>query len=265
MTTGDQGVRRRRRLFHLRRPRRRRHHLGGLSHRAGRDRGLPDQAPGGGARRGGRQARSGAHRDRQGVHRAESRHRARRTRSPPTSRPSCSTRLSAHEYPREVAFIDEMPMTTTGKVIRRLLRDQGLTGFRVAAAQAVAQRLGGGESPRGAASRAPADQRERQRRGASPRSSGRRAPAARATCDRSSGDPAVAQESTCAMLRLGQQASVSSSTSCTPGEKRANAFVVGDLPEPGGVAAAQRDGGGDRPGRRRISRSIRACPRRRAP
>ena len=34
------------------------------------------------------------------------------------------TRLSAHEYPREVAFIDTMPMTTTGKVIRRLLRQQ---------------------------------------------------------------------------------------------------------------------------------------------
>jgi acetyl-CoA synthetase len=34
------------------------------------------------------------------------------------------TRLSAHEYPREVAFIDEMPMTTTGKVIRRLLRQR---------------------------------------------------------------------------------------------------------------------------------------------
>jgi acetyl-CoA synthetase len=34
------------------------------------------------------------------------------------------TRLSAHEYPREVAFIDEMPMTTTGKVIRRLLRSR---------------------------------------------------------------------------------------------------------------------------------------------
>jgi acetyl-CoA synthetase len=32
------------------------------------------------------------------------------------------TRLSAHEYPREVDFIAEMPMTTTGKVIRRLLR-----------------------------------------------------------------------------------------------------------------------------------------------
>jgi acetyl-CoA synthetase len=34
-------------------------------------------------------------------------------------------RLSAHEYPREVAFIDDMPMTTTGKVIRRLLRARG--------------------------------------------------------------------------------------------------------------------------------------------
>jgi acetyl-CoA synthetase len=32
------------------------------------------------------------------------------------------THLSAHEYPREVAFIEQMPMTTTGKVIRRLLR-----------------------------------------------------------------------------------------------------------------------------------------------
>ena len=33
-------------------------------------------------------------------------------------------RLSGHEYPREVAFIEDMPMTTTGKVIRRLLRQQ---------------------------------------------------------------------------------------------------------------------------------------------
>ena len=32
-------------------------------------------------------------------------------------------RLSAHEYPREIAFIEEMPLTTTGKVIRRRLRD----------------------------------------------------------------------------------------------------------------------------------------------
>jgi acetyl-CoA synthetase len=34
------------------------------------------------------------------------------------------TRLSAHEYPREIAFIDALPMTTTGKVIRRLLRER---------------------------------------------------------------------------------------------------------------------------------------------
>jgi len=34
------------------------------------------------------------------------------------------TRLSAHEYPREIAFIEDMPMTTTGKIIRRLLREQ---------------------------------------------------------------------------------------------------------------------------------------------
>ncbi|MGE3626674.1 MAG: AMP-binding protein, partial [Hyphomicrobiales bacterium] len=33
-------------------------------------------------------------------------------------------RLSAHEYPREIAFLEEMPLTTTGKVIRRLLREQ---------------------------------------------------------------------------------------------------------------------------------------------
>ena len=33
------------------------------------------------------------------------------------------TRLAAHEYPREIAFVDDLPMTTTGKVIRRQLRD----------------------------------------------------------------------------------------------------------------------------------------------
>jgi acetyl-CoA synthetase len=34
-------------------------------------------------------------------------------------------RLSAHEYPREIAFRDELPLTTTGKIIRRLLRAEG--------------------------------------------------------------------------------------------------------------------------------------------
>ena len=35
------------------------------------------------------------------------------------------TRLAAHEYPRDVEFIDELPMTTTGKIIRRELRERG--------------------------------------------------------------------------------------------------------------------------------------------
>ena len=32
-------------------------------------------------------------------------------------------RLAAHEAPRELVFVDELPMTTTGKIIRRALRD----------------------------------------------------------------------------------------------------------------------------------------------
>ena len=35
------------------------------------------------------------------------------------------TRLAAHEYPREVAFLEELPMTTTGKIMRKELRDRG--------------------------------------------------------------------------------------------------------------------------------------------
>ena len=35
------------------------------------------------------------------------------------------TRLAAHEYPRDVEFIDELPMTTTGKIIRKKLRERG--------------------------------------------------------------------------------------------------------------------------------------------
>ncbi len=33
-------------------------------------------------------------------------------------------RLAAHEYPREVAFVDSLPLTATGKIMRRTLRDQ---------------------------------------------------------------------------------------------------------------------------------------------
>ncbi|MHA1523748.1 MAG: AMP-binding protein [Alphaproteobacteria bacterium] len=32
-------------------------------------------------------------------------------------------RLAAHEYPREIVFLDALPLTTTGKVIRRQLRE----------------------------------------------------------------------------------------------------------------------------------------------
>jgi acetyl-CoA synthetase len=35
------------------------------------------------------------------------------------------TRLSAHEYPRHVAFTDTLPMTATGKILRRELRARG--------------------------------------------------------------------------------------------------------------------------------------------
>ena len=33
-------------------------------------------------------------------------------------------RLSAAEYPREIAFVDTIPLTTSGKVIRRAFREQ---------------------------------------------------------------------------------------------------------------------------------------------
>jgi acetyl-CoA synthetase len=34
------------------------------------------------------------------------------------------TRLAAHEYPRQVCYVDTLPMTATGKIIRRELRDR---------------------------------------------------------------------------------------------------------------------------------------------
>jgi acetyl-CoA synthetase len=35
------------------------------------------------------------------------------------------TRLAAHEYPRAIAFVDSLPMTATGKIVRRDLRTLG--------------------------------------------------------------------------------------------------------------------------------------------
>lgn len=36
------------------------------------------------------------------------------------------SRLAAHEYPREIEFVDQLPMTTTGKIIRKALRAQAI-------------------------------------------------------------------------------------------------------------------------------------------
>ncbi|SCB46541.1 AMP-binding protein [Rhizobium multihospitium] len=36
------------------------------------------------------------------------------------------TRLSMHEYPREIEFVDALPLTTSGKVIRRFLRERAI-------------------------------------------------------------------------------------------------------------------------------------------
>lgn len=48
-------------------------------------------------------------------------------------------RLSAHEYPREIEFVEEIPLTTTGKVIRRFFREQ----VRDEAAEAARRRDSG--------------------------------------------------------------------------------------------------------------------------
>jgi acetyl-CoA synthetase len=34
-------------------------------------------------------------------------------------------RLAAHEYPRQIEFIGELPMTATGKIVRRELKARG--------------------------------------------------------------------------------------------------------------------------------------------
>jgi acetyl-CoA synthetase len=37
------------------------------------------------------------------------------------------TKLAAHEYPRVVAFVPELPLTTTGKIMRRILRQESVS------------------------------------------------------------------------------------------------------------------------------------------
>lgn len=43
---------------------------------------------------------------------------------------SVKQRLAAHEYPREIAFVDSLPMTTTGKIRRIELREQEIARKR---------------------------------------------------------------------------------------------------------------------------------------
>ena len=38
-------------------------------------------------------------------------------------------RLAAHEYPRQIDFVEALPLTATGKIIRRMLRNAEKTGF----------------------------------------------------------------------------------------------------------------------------------------
>jgi acetyl-CoA synthetase len=42
-------------------------------------------------------------------------------------------KLAPYEYPKEIEFVDELPMTTTGKVQRRILRIQEEERARLAA------------------------------------------------------------------------------------------------------------------------------------
>jgi acetyl-CoA synthetase len=42
-------------------------------------------------------------------------------------------KLAPYEYPKEIEFIDQLPMTTTGKVQRRVLRERELQRARQAA------------------------------------------------------------------------------------------------------------------------------------
>ena len=59
------------------------------------------------------------------------------------------TRLAAHEYPREVEFVPEMPLTSTGKIMRRVVREMPLTSTgkimrRVLRAREIERRSGEG-------------------------------------------------------------------------------------------------------------------------
>ena len=119
---GRPGDRGRGRLHPLHRPRRRRDHLGRLSDRPDGDRGLPHRPSGG------RLAAVVGKPDpiRTEIVKAYVVLNEGYAPAPALAddiRSFVRLRLSAHEYPREVAFVEAMPLTTTGKVIRRHFRD----------------------------------------------------------------------------------------------------------------------------------------------
>ena len=60
--------------------------------------------------------------DRQGVHRAAAGPAALAAARWTRSRQHVRGRLAPYEYPKEIEFIDALPMTTTGKVQRKELR-----------------------------------------------------------------------------------------------------------------------------------------------
>ena len=71
---------------------------------------------------------------RQGVRRAGAGPRGRRRSSIEALQRHVRGQLAPYEYPKEIEFIDALPMTTTGKVQRRVLRLRAEAGARGQAA-----------------------------------------------------------------------------------------------------------------------------------
>ena len=119
------GQHRRRRLPLVCRPRGRRVQVGRLPHRPGRDRKLPARPSGRGQCGCRAQARPRARRRGEGLCGADPEF-AQRDRQDiiENLQEHVRERLAPYEYPKEIEFVDELPMTTTGKILRRLLRQR---------------------------------------------------------------------------------------------------------------------------------------------
>ena len=39
----------------------------------------------------------------------------------------CKERMAAYKYPRKIEFVDELPKTASGKILRRELRDKEIS------------------------------------------------------------------------------------------------------------------------------------------